>query len=144
MKTGEWKLVDLYPGAHIRVKVGNFFHHGIYIGDGEVVQFGYPDNIYQDAKEVKIMRSPIEEFVGPANFIEVYCFSKDELKKKNKDEDIIKIALSHVGEGGYSVLKNNCEHFANRCVFGRSSSSQIDEVYKNVEELLKMANKKKE
>lgn len=137
MKTGEWKLVDLYPGAHIRVKISNFYHHGIYIGNGEVVQFGYPNNISEDPKDVKVVRSPINEFVGTANFIEVYCFSKAELKKKRNDEDIIKEALSHVGEGGYSILKNNCEHFANRCVFGSGSSSQIDEVYANVEKLLK-------
>ena len=137
MPTGEWKLVDLYPGAHIRVKISNFYHHGIYIGDGEVVQFGYPNNITEDPKDVKVMRSPINEFVGTANFIEVYVYSKDELKTKRKDEDIIKEALSHVGEGGYSILKNNCEHFANRCVFGKGSSSQIDDVYQNVEKLLK-------
>lgn len=137
MKTGEWKLVDLYPGAHIRVKISNFYHHGIYIGNGEVVQFGYPNNISEDPKDVKVVRSPINEFVGTANFIEVYCYSKSELKKKRKDEYIIKEALSHIGEGGYSILKNNCEHFANRCVFGNGSSSQIDEVYANVEKLLK-------
>ena len=137
MKTGEWKLVDLYPGAHIRVKISNFYHHGIYIGNGEVVQFGYPNNISEDPKDVKVVRSPINEFVGTANFIEVYCYSKSELKKKRKDEDIIKEALSHIGEGGYSILKNNCEHFANRCVFGNGSSSQIDEVYANVDKLLK-------
>ena len=137
MKTGEWKLVDLYPGAHIRVKISNFYHHGIYIGNGEVVQFGYPNNISADPKDVKVVRSPIAEFVGTGNFIEVYVYSKSELKQKRKDEDIIKEALSHLGEGGYSILKNNCEHFANRCVFGNGSSSQIDDVYANVEKLLK-------
>ena len=136
MKKGEWKLVDLYPGAHIRVKTGNFFHHGIYIGNGEVVQFGYPNNIYQDPKEIKVVRSPIQDFVGDASFIDVYVYSKDELKLKRKDEDIVKEALSHLGEGGYSILKNNCEHFANRCVFGNGTSEQIDDVYENVEKLL--------
>ena len=84
MKTGEWKLVDLYPGAHIRVKISNFYHHGIYIGNGEVVQFGYPNNITEDPKDVKVVRSPINEFVGTANFIEVYVYSKSELKIKRK------------------------------------------------------------
>lgn len=136
-KQGEWKLIDLYPGAHIRVKMNNFYHHGIYIGNSEVVQFGYPDNVYQDPNDVVVMRSPIQDFVGNEQFIEVYSFSKDELKHKLKDEDIIKEALSHVGERNYNIMKNNCEHFANRCIFGVASSNQIDEVYKNVEKLLK-------
>ena len=126
MKQGEWKLVDLYPGAHIRVKIKNYYHHGIYIGNDEVVQFGHPFNVNEDPKKVLVIRSPIEDFAGPANFIEVYQYSKKELKLKNKDEDIIKIALSHLGEGGYNILENNCEHFANRCVFNKAKSEQVE------------------
>ena len=126
MKNGEWKLIDLYPGAHIRVKIKNYYHHGIYIGNDEVVQFGHPFNVNEDPKNVLVIRSPIEDFVGPANFIEVYQYSKKELKLKNKDEDIIKIALSHLGEGGYNILENNCEHFANRCVFNKAKSEQVE------------------
>ena len=130
MKNGEWKLIDLYPGAHIRVKIKNYYHHGIYIGNDEVVQFGHPFNVNEDPKNVFVIRSPIEDFAGPANFVEVYHYSKKELKLKNKDEDIIKIALSHLGEGGYNILDNNCEHFANRCVFNKSISLQTDSINK--------------
>ena len=126
MKNGEWKLIDLYPGAHIRVKIKNYYHHGIYIGNDEVVQFGHPFNVNEDPKNVLVIRSPIEDFAGPANFIEVYQYSKKELKLKNKDEDIIKIALSHLGEGGYNILENNCEHFANRCIFNKAKSEQVE------------------
>ena len=126
MKNGEWKLIDLYPGAHIRVKIKNYYHHGIYIGNDEVVQFGHPFNVNEDPKNVLVIRSTIEDFAGPANFIEVYQYSKKELKLKNKDEDIIKIALSHLGEGGYNILENNCEHFANRCVFNKAKSEQVE------------------
>ena len=137
MKKGELQLIDLYPGAHIRVKVGNFYHHGIYIGDGEVVQFGLPFDMYTDAKDVKVLRSPISDFCKPDDFIEVYVYSRKELKQKFKDEVIIANALSHVGEGGYSIIKNNCEHFANFCIFGKKVSDQIDGAYKDVEEMYK-------
>ena len=126
MKNGEWKLIDLYPGAHIRVKIKNYYHHGIFIGNDEVVQFGHPFNVNEDPKNVLVIRSPIEDSAGPANFIEVYQYSKKELKLKNKDEDIIKIALSHLGEGGYNILENNCEHFANRCIFNKAKSEQVE------------------
>ena len=137
MKKGEWKLVDLYPGAHIRCKVGNFYHHGIYIGNDEVVQFGLPFDMLVDAKDIKVIKSPISDFCGDNDFIEVYCYSKKELKQKFSDEQIIANALSHVGDAGYSIIKNNCEHFANLCIFGKKISDQIDGAYKDVEEMFK-------
>ena len=136
MKKGCWKLIDLYPGAHIRAKVNSFYHHGIYIGNDEVVQFGLPFEMYKNNDEVKVLRSNISEFCGNNDFIEVYVYSKKELKQKYSDEEIIKNALSHVGEGGYNILRNNCEHFANYCVFGVKKSEQIDNVYDDVSKLL--------
>ena len=35
-----WKLVDPNPGDHIRIACSNYYHHGIYIGDEQVVEFG--------------------------------------------------------------------------------------------------------
>ena len=138
MKTGTWELIDLYPGAHIRVKCDSYYHHGIYIGNGEVVQFGLPFEVYSDPKEVRVLRSSLAEFCGKALFIEVYKFSKKELKEKKPDDVIIETALSCVGQGGYSILRNNCEHFANRCVFGVTKSAQIDEIYANVAKMLNL------
>ncbi len=137
MKMGTWKLVDLYPGAHIRSKVNNFYHHGIYIGNDEVVQFGLPFSMYEDSEDIKVLRSPIKDFCGSDGFIEVYVYSKKELKQKYPDSEIIKNALSHIGEGGYNILRNNCEHFANFCVFGIKRSEQVDDVYDNVDKLFK-------
>lgn len=137
MKKGEWKLIDLYPGAHIRIKVDNFYHHAIYIGNGEVIQFGLPFNMYTNSIDVKVIKSPLSDFCKPDDFIEVYCYSKKELKQKYDDKVIIENALSHLGEGGYSIIKNNCEHFANLCIFGQKYSKQIDDVYKDVDQKLK-------
>ena len=138
MKNGSWELIDLYPGAHIRVKTGSFYHHGIFIGNGEVVQFGLPLDVYRDPSEIRILRSPIQDFCpSETSFIEVYRFSKKELKQKQSDEEIVRTALAHVGEGGYNIFTNNCEHFANFCVFGKKVSAQIDDVCRNVSEMLK-------
>ena len=141
MKKGCWKLIDLYPGAHIRIKVNSFYHHAIYIGNGEVVQFGLPFDISNNNKDVKVLRSPLSDFCKPDDFIEVYCYSKKELKQKFKDEEIINNALSHVGEGGYNILKNNCEHFANLCCLGIAKSEQIDSAYQDVDKILKSEGK---
>ena len=136
MKKSGWQMLELYPGAHIRVQVKNVYHHGIYVGNDEVVQFGLPYDMYNDPKDVKVLRSPLKDFCADDAFIEVYCYSRKELRRKNSDEEIVRIALSKVGEGNYNILKNNCEHFANFCVFGDSMSKQIDDIYENVEKML--------
>jgi len=136
-----WKLTDLYPGAYIRVQVKNVYHHGIYIGNDECVQFGLPYDIYADPKEVKVLRSPLKDFCAEDSFIEVYQYTKKELKQKRSDEEIIQIALSHVGEGGYNLLHNNCEHFATNVIFGKKESKQIDDIYDNISKLLEKKEK---
>ena len=138
MKQGKWELVDLYPGCHIRIKVNNYYHHGIYVGGGEVIQFGLPFDPLKNGEygNIKVIKSPLKDFSMGNNFIEVYVYSKAEQKKKQKDEDIIKEAYRLLGSGGYNILTNNCEHFANWCCFREKKSSQIDEVYQNVKNML--------
>ena len=136
MAKSHWQLVDLYPGAHIRVAAGNIFHHGIYIGNGEVVQFGLPMDFSRAAEDVKVLRSPIEDFSAGATFVEVRVYDRKEKRAKRKDEEIVQFALSKVGEGGYDLLRNNCEHFANLCVFGVARSEQIDSLAADIAKML--------
>ncbi len=136
MKTGTWTIKELYPGAHIRVKTNGYYHHGIYIGNNEVVQFGLPNDLSKSFDEIEVLKSPIEDFSNNLFSIEVYSYSKKELKQKFPDKIIVDNALSHVGERGYNILTNNCEHLANLCIFGSKKSNQIDDIYKNVEDML--------
>ena len=108
----KWDMIEPYVGAHIRVEAGRLYHHGIYIGNDEVVQFGLPTDVYKDPKTVKVLRSHISEFLA-GGFLEVRIFNRKELKQKNSNEEIVRIALSKVGEGGYNILTNNCEHLCN-------------------------------
>ena len=141
MKKGTWELVDLYPGCHVRVKINNYYHHGIYVGEGNVVQFGMPFDALKfeasDVSQIKVILSPLKDFTMGNNFIEVYCYSKSEARQKQKESDIIKTAMSHLGDSGYNILTNNCEHFANYCVFLKKQSDQIDEIYDEVKKKLK-------
>lgn len=120
-----WELIEPYPGAIIRVPIEQFYHYAIYIGNDEVVQFGYPTDFKNDPSEVRVMRSPIEDFLND-KFLEVRVYNKQEKKTKRKDKEIIKLALSRVGEGNYNILYNNCEHFVNDVVFGKKESTQVD------------------
>ena len=43
-------------------------------------------------------------------------------------QDVVNYAFSRVGEGGYNIISNNCEHFANDCLFGKKKSNQVDSI----------------
>ena len=130
----KWQLIDPYPGAHIRTKMGEIYHHGIYIGNDEVVQFGMPSEMMQAHKKIKVLRSNMKDFLD--GFLEVRVYTKKELKEKRSDEEIVRIALLRVGEGNYNLLKNNCEHFAYECTFGVKKSDQVDSLIKDIQEAL--------
>ena len=57
-------MIDPIPGDHIRVLTNWYYHHGIYIGNDEVVEFGHPFDMYQDHSLIKIIKAPIEEFLS--------------------------------------------------------------------------------
>lgn len=137
MKTEtKWALSDFYPGAHLRVKVGNFYHHGIYVGNNQVVQFGHPTDFSAEANDVRVLLSPIEDFSNGSQFVEVRQYSRKERKTLLANDTVVSNALSRVGEGNYDVLHNNCEHLANWCTFGVAFSEQVDFVRDDVLKLL--------
>ena len=130
-----WKMIDPYIGAHIRVQVNSsYYHHGIYIGNDEVVQFGKPI-VNINYSEISVEKVSIDEFLN-GGFLEVRVFDRKEKKSKKKDFDIAKIALEKIGETGYDFLKNNCEHFANYCVFGEKKSTQVSDFHQEIREKL--------
>ena len=132
----QWKMIEPIPGDHIRVESNGYYHHGIYIGNNEVIQFGLPFDMFKDHKDIKIIKSPIEDFLH-GGFLEVRVYAKKELKLKKSNDEIIQTAYSMLGKGDYNLLHNNCEHFANFCVFGVAISSQVDNVHKQIKDLLK-------
>lgn len=46
------------------------------------------------------------------------------------DDEIILAAKSRIGERGYNILYNNCEHFVYECVFGIKYCSQTEKMRK--------------
>ncbi len=128
-------MIEPQPGDQIRVKCKQIYHHGIYIGNDEVVAFGHSFSLLEDHSKIEVLKTSVEEFLQ-GGFLEVRIFNKKELKQKRKPEEIIKTALSKLGEKGYHILHNNCEHFANYCVFGKKISTQTELVHLQVKEML--------
>ena len=53
---------------------------------------------------------------------------KKELKKRRPPKETVEYARSRLGEKGYNILYNNCEHFANQCVLNEKNCLQTDAI----------------
>ena len=131
----KWEMKEPYIGAHIRVQIQSIYHHGIYIGNDEVIQFGLLCDMLKPKEEVKVLVSSIEEFLQ-GGFLEVRVFDRKERKIKYDDLKIVEIAKSKLGEDGYDIVHNNCEHFANFCIFNKKESKQIDDIRSEIRKKL--------
>lgn len=101
-------------GDHIYVNTGIIDHHGIDCGDGTVIHFS--------KKKGRICQDTIHSFAR-GNSICVkqrkHCYSP---------KQIVQRAKSKLGESGYNLFGNNCEHFATWCHSGQHDSKQVGNV----------------
>ena len=58
--------------------------------------------------------------------LEVRDYSLRERLKKYPRKRVVENAVRRLGETGYDIIYNNCEHFVNKCAFGVAYSAQID------------------
>lgn len=123
----EWTEREPRCGDIVRTKVTFYYHYGIFADENCVIQFGLPDNVSQPADEVKVLLTDVYTFLHGGE-LEVGVPDKSERKKLRRPQEIVELALSRVGEGGYDILHNNCEHFVNECAFGEKTSSFLQDV----------------
>ena len=112
----------------VRVKVNSQMdHYGVFISDSEIIQFGKNPSLRLGVSEseVFVCATDINEF-RDGGYPEFADLSFSEKMKRFKTDKIIENARSRIGEGGYNILFNNCEHFAYECIFGKKYSSQSE------------------
>lgn len=132
----KWALREIKAGDMVRIPMGEIYHYGVCVGEDRMIQFGEP--ILGNPKpkeEIRISETDIQGFLC-GEFAEVADLDRKELKQRRKTEDIIAYAESRLGDGGYDILYNNCEHFANECVFGLHRCSQVDSVREELEKTM--------
>lgn len=116
---------QLHAGDHLFVykKGHTYAHHGIYIGNGKVVQYsGFADQLASAPVEiVDIMQFSC----GKPYYIRKYPHW---LPRKYSRQEIVRRAISRVGENYYSIVNNNCEHLAIWCVTGTHRSNQVNRI----------------
>ncbi len=113
-------------GDQIKVNRGLYDHHGIYIGNNKVIQFGSLSKEL-DPSKASVIETSLEDFLKGGELL-VAEYSADELKKRRTPDEIVSYAKAHLGDAGYDLVSNNCEHFSNECAFGEHKSFQVDNV----------------
>lgn len=123
----QWVEKTPVYGDMIRTKVRFYHHYGIFVSEEEVIQFGLPDDPMRPADQVKILSSDMSAFLQGGE-VEVAVPDHATRRQMRSPEQIVELARSRLGEGGYDILHNNCEHFANECVFGEHTSTFLQNV----------------
>ncbi len=116
-----WKTVPPSHGDIIRVRMSFYYHYGIYADDNTVIQFGYPDNTGVASEDIAVLVTDINTF-SCGNICETGVCEKQEKKKRFSAAETVLRAKSRIGETGYNILENNCEHFVYACAFGKNHS----------------------
>ena len=121
----KWAYEPCRFGDIIRVKLGSVYHYGIFVSEDEVIAFGLPPTAENLSKpqEIKVLATDIDVF-SCGNLVETAQLSiKEKLRRKSPEKTVAE-ARARIGEGGYNIIHNNCEHFVNEIVFGEKVSQQ--------------------
>ncbi len=122
---------------HIRVNRGFYNHHGIYISNKEVIHYNSRDDNGDNLLNATVISTTLNEFLK-GGVCEVKTYNDEELNDLFSADSIVNYARSCLDEGGYNLVFNNCEHFANKCTLGQHRSRQVERVFKTVERGVKM------
>jgi hypothetical protein len=110
---------ELPLGAHMVTPRRGYTHHGIYVGEGRVIQYG---GLSWGLRRGPVEEVPLSQFSqGRAVWVRVvgsHWFDQYE---------VVRRARLRLGEDRYSALTNNCEHFCEWCVRGQHRSYQVDD-----------------
>lgn len=105
-------------GTHVATPRRGYVHHGIYVGNGEVVHYS---GLARGLRRGPIERVSVDEFTGKRALWLVA-----EASARFNGAEVVRRAMSRIGEDRYHLLTNNCEHFCGWCLRGEARSAQVD------------------
>lgn len=123
----QWLEKEPKYGDLVRTKTSFYHHYGIFVSPDRVIQFGQPDNVYRPSQEIRVLASDVYAFLQGGE-LEVGKPDARERRSMASPEQIVARAEARLGQGGYDILHNNCEHFVNECAFGEHTSAFLDNV----------------
>lgn len=121
-----WLAQSCSFGDLIRVRLGAVCHYGIFASEDEVLQFALPPIAAYADREKTVCATDIETFAC-GQIVETAVLDAKEKKKRRSPEQTVAAARARLGEGGYDLIHNNCEHFATACIFGEARCAEEEE-----------------
>jgi lecithin:retinol acyltransferase len=121
LHSAKWLLIaeqEPLLGSHIVTPRRGYLHHGIYVGGGKIVHYaGLARGLY---------RRPVEETTLDRFARGRPVWVRSDRPPIFSSREVIRRARSRMGEDGYRLLTNNCEHFCEWCLHGEHRSYQVD------------------
>jgi hypothetical protein len=114
------KPIKLQAGDVIYIDRVFYRHYGIYAGKGRVIHYSGENSHF--GKDVGIRETSLKHFAGGGKYNVLQFVGSQPFSGK----ETVNRARSRLGEESYSLLFNNCEHFALWCKTGRSKSIQVE------------------
>ncbi|RKU05254.1 hydrolase [Burkholderia sp. Nafp2/4-1b] len=110
-------------GAHLVTRRPGYVHHGIYIGDGNVIHYaGW--SCHQNGGPVEVVS--LKVFRAGFDLAVIR-----HTRTLYNGTEAARRAASRLGECRYRLLTNNCEHFCLWCLFGVGRSEQVASCLRN-------------
>jgi hypothetical protein len=117
--------LNMQPGDHLFIRrgilgrSGQYTHHGVYVGAGQVIHYaGFANGFSLASRPIEL--AGLDTFDdGEQVQIKPYA-----IRPFNHTEAVIR-AKSRLWENNYNLLFNNCEHFASWCCIGEKHSAQL-------------------
>lgn len=145
-------------GDHIYVvrRGGLYSHHGIDCGDNRIIHFNGDNFLASSIHETTPEKFARDDEILVRDYTEFYAKSENPGKPKLGDfagnfyalmdkarglrteagqldtspDAVVARAESRLGETGFNLGLNNCEHFATWCKTGTSNSKQVEAIWK--------------
>ncbi|PLP99476.1 lecithin retinol acyltransferase family protein [Cupriavidus pauculus] len=123
-----WPVLDGGPstievGSHLVSERDGYTHHGIYVGNEQVIHYGGFDG--------GLKRRPVESISLRAFAAGAGVSIHAEPDAVYAGHAVVARARSRLGEDSYRLLTNNCEHFCAWCVSGAARSEQVRRCVRN-------------
>ena len=127
----KWSPEECRRGDMIRVRLGSIYHYGVFVSEDEVIAFGLPpiERYKDDPRRLVVCATDIDVF-SCGEIVERAVPERAEKRRMNSPDRAVSLAKSRLGETGYDLLYNNCEHFATECVFGERRCSEEEDARK--------------
>lgn len=121
------RVVDEPPlGAHLSTPRSAYTHHGLYIGNGEVIHYSGLADGFSAGPVENVNLSEFQKSGGENKGYKIIAHPN----ASYAPQAIIENAYKRLNEKDYNLLWNNCEHFVHDCVYGQGKSQQVNNVLK--------------